>query len=178
MKGFESYGHYEKQISHSETENYGAQKLGFGTNHSTLCSGALKLPTKSFYPSSNHMKHVNEKHNHSGNKVYNSEMEKSRVQELDFGNNYSTVCFGPLKGLTPSFYQLSSTNHVNIDQHPGKSLMHEHNQRIIKSNRILFVGRVVLKLVITRHAFCAFMRSSIPPNHILILIPLKTSQSE
>ena len=27
-------------------------------NHSTLCSEVLKLPTKSFYPSNNHMNHV------------------------------------------------------------------------------------------------------------------------
>ena len=81
-------------------------------NHSTLCSQALKLNTKSFYPSSNHMKHVNENHSQSEKKVYKSGFEESLAQELGFGNNYSTSCSRPLKINTKSFYP--SDNHMKL----------------------------------------------------------------
>ena len=48
-------------------------------NHSTLCSRAFKLHTKSFYPSSNSAMHVNENHSQSEKKVYNSGTKKSQA---------------------------------------------------------------------------------------------------
>ena len=114
-----------------------------GSVRSALCERPFKVATKSYHCQSESKKSV--KHNYetrvkdksrNETKDYDSETEKSRAQELGFGNNYSTLCSRALKLNTQSFYQSNSfvkcADHVNVNHNSGmetKSLMHENNQR-------------------------------------------------
>ena len=114
-------------------------------NHSTLCSGVLKLPTKSFYQPHNHMNHVNENQilemetkslmHENDQKNHNIELNCTRGTSRSETYNCpsSTLCSGVLKLPTKSFYR--SSNHMNhvtenqILEMETKSLMHENSQK-------------------------------------------------
>ena len=86
-----------------------------GSVRSALCERPFKVATKSYHCQSESNESV--KHNHktrvkdkrrNETMSYNSETEKSRAQELGFGNNDSKLCDRAFKLNTQSLYQPNS----------------------------------------------------------------------
>ena len=109
-------------------------------NHgTTLGLRVLKLHTKPFYPSNNHMEHVNESRDGIEKRVYESKVEKSRDWDSGFGGIDSTsLCTlnHPSKDNTQSFYQSNSfekyPDHASVNQNSGmkaQSSVHKSSQR-------------------------------------------------